>query len=265
MLNIVVAHDLEARLPIQWLGLQQVNSDPRIYSDGKGIRLVVAGQGRQCAAAAVNYLGHSHRSKTSAAWLNFGIAGHQSLALGQSLVPDRIEEAASRETYYPAPVFPATNRGLLVTVDEPEFNYPEVAAYDMEGSAFWQAASKQSTLELVQCLKVVSDNREHSHELLNKGRILEIIESAREDFLGLAEAMLALLSQLPNPVPFLEQQIELRESVHLSSTQKIQLERLLQRLHALDLGKDLEEIVKNRHTDSRALISQLEAALNGKR
>ena len=264
-LNIVIAHDLEARFPVEWLGLQQTSDNPKVYGNAAGVQLVVAGQGRQCAVAAVEYLAANQGRAVPTGWLNFGIAGHQSLAPCSTLVPDRILDSAVNETVYPAPIFAAANRGLLITVDEPEFNYPQQAAYDMEGAAYWAAATRHGNLELVQCLKVVSDNPEHSAEQLTKSKILEILDSARDDFLELVDSMSQVLTQLPAPLPFADLYASLKAKAHFTSTQSLQLERLLQRFHALGLHGELQTIAEGQHSDSRTLIGQLESALSGRR
>jgi hypothetical protein len=47
----------------------------------------------------------------------------------------------------------------LYTVDRPEDDYPAAALYEMEASGFFPVACRFSSSELVQCFKVISDNR----------------------------------------------------------------------------------------------------------
>ncbi|GIT49248.1 MAG: hypothetical protein Ct9H300mP14_11760 [Gammaproteobacteria bacterium] len=161
MTNLVVALQAEARPIIEALDLVQDRPGPGmfpVYCNG-GLSLVVSGIGRAYCAAAVMHLFHRTAQRADQAWLNIGIAGHQQVPIGSVLLASRITERASGRCWYPPYVLDVgLLRSPLVTVDEPERCYPQCCAYDMEASSFYQIASRCSTGELVQSLKIISDN-----------------------------------------------------------------------------------------------------------
>ncbi|GIT25842.1 MAG: hypothetical protein CM1200mP41_18860 [Gammaproteobacteria bacterium] len=63
----------------------------------------------------------------------------------------------------------------LITVDEPEEIYREGAAYDMEAAGFFPSATRCSSSELVQSIKVISDNPHQSIASVNARLIEELI------------------------------------------------------------------------------------------
>ena len=120
---------------------------------------MVSGIGRTHCAAAVTHLFHRTAQRVDQAWLNIGIAGHQQAPIGSVLLASRITEHASGRSWYPPYVLDVKLlRSPLVTVDKPERHYPDCCAYDMEAAGFYQIACRCSTGELVQSLKIISDN-----------------------------------------------------------------------------------------------------------
>ena len=160
MINLVVALQAEARPIIEALDL--VQDRPAgifpVYCNGD-LSLVVSGIGRTHCAAAVTHLFHRTAQRVDQAWLNIGIAGHQQVPIGSVLLASRITEHASGRSWYPPYVLDVELlRSPLVTVDKPERCYPDCCAYDMEAAGFYQLACRCSTGELVQSLKIISDN-----------------------------------------------------------------------------------------------------------
>lgn len=262
-LNIVIAHNLEAKYPVHWLDLQRIGDTPKHYSDGKGINLVVSGEGQACSSDAVEFLASLATENLPTAWLNFGIAGHQSLSLGTVFVPDKIRQASSGDLLYTAPLLDMEDRGLLVTVNEPELNYPEDAAYDMEGFAFWQNATKHSSLELVQCLKIVSDNKKQPAPELDLNKLEDTLRNAESTFINVVGQMQSLLARCPLQFPYPDLYSDILNSTHFTVTQQSQLKRLLQRYHALNLQQELEKIDTSPDS-AQSCISALEDGLSGK-
>jgi len=160
MINLVVALQAEARPIIEALDLVQDRPTGifPVYCNGD-LSLVVSGIGRTHCAAAVTHLFHRTAQRVNQAWLNIGIAGHQQVPIGSVLLASRITEHASGRSWYPPYVLDVELlRSPLVTVDKPERCYPDCCAYDMEAAGFYQLACRCSTGELVQSLKIISDN-----------------------------------------------------------------------------------------------------------
>jgi hypothetical protein len=150
--------------------------------EGDGIALVISGPGKVAAAAATALLASRLAAGTQAAWLNIGIAGHADLELGQGLLAHRITDKASGQNWYPPRVFdsPLESAGLL-SVDTPENDYAQAVAYDMEASGFYPVAARFSTSELVQCYKVISDNRKQGTESVTAQQCTQLVAARLEE------------------------------------------------------------------------------------
>ena len=159
-MNLVVALRAEAEPLIEYFQLETGSARGlfTVYR-GESVWLVISGVGRVLAGAAVAHLHLVSGGKADVPWLNVGIAGHRQLSIGNLLLASRIVEPATGRSWYPPYTLDSTvQRSELVTVDQPERDFPRCSAYDMEASGFYAMASRCSTSELVQSLKVVSDN-----------------------------------------------------------------------------------------------------------
>ena len=169
--NLVVAHALEAKPLVDFFRLRmQLAAKPYpIYGSEEGIRLIISGLGRQAAAAATVHLGQwqAQQMGAVAGWLNIGIAGHQNLAIGEGILAHKIIERASSSCFYPSQMFSGFDTGDVISVDAPELNYPEDAAYEMEASGFYASAMKFANAELAQVYKIISDNPSNSVEKID--------------------------------------------------------------------------------------------------
>jgi len=164
MINIIVALPAEARPLITHYKLRdKQNSAAFPLYRNADMALIVSGPGKVSAAAATAMLAGSRDTNDHAAWLNIGIAGHACHATGTGLIAHRVTDSATGNSWYPPQTMDlSVPTDSLITVDRPENDYPENALYDMEASGFYPVACRFSTSELVQCYKIVSDNRESS-------------------------------------------------------------------------------------------------------
>lgn len=211
--NILVALAAEARPLIDAFSLTRRAGSPFVYyandSDDGGplnqIRLVQSGVGKVNAAAATAWLAAQNQPST-APWLNIGIAGHRTLPIGSIVRANKITDAATAKHYYPADVLkiPSVQRRFVgdrvVTVDDVENDYAENAAYDMEASGFVAAASRFTSSELVQSLKVISDGPDHTVAHITERTVSESIAGAVDVIRALVSAMTTLHERLPRPV-----------------------------------------------------------------
>ena len=261
MTNLVVALQAEARPIIEALDLVQDSLAGifPVYCNGS-VSLVVSGVGRTYCAGAVTHLFHRTAQSTDQAWLNIGIAGHQQIPIGSVLLASRITEQVSGRSWYPPYVLDLElSRSPLVTVDKPERYYPECCAYDMEASSFYQIASRCSTGELIQSLKIISDG---------PGSNLDLTADQISQFIAeQISSIETVLSQLSNLAEVLDTARLPQEMVsnylehwHFSVAQHNQLTALLGRLHARSVPlPTLPE--KNECHDAKAVLGWLEEKL----
>lgn len=191
MIAFVLAMRDEAQPLIEHLGLQRCKRKTLfpVYYTGDSW-LTISGVGKTNAAAAVTELHHVTGLARAGVWLNVGIAGHGDLSLGTLRSAHRITDAASEQRWYPPQVLLHDVASCaLVSVDKPETDYPEDCLYDMESAGFYPAAARCSTTEIVQCLKIVSDNRVHGTERLSPDSIGELVAAHTVTVVNIAVAL----------------------------------------------------------------------------
>jgi hypothetical protein len=235
MMNLVVALPAEARPLIDFYRLREKTTIGtfRVYRH-EDMSLVISGPGKIAAAAATALLAGSNTSEKQAAWLNIGVAGHATYAIGKSLLAHRITDQATRQSWYPPQLFDlATTTACLLTVDAPENGYHQDAAYDMEASGFYAVAGRFSSTELVQCFKVVSDNREQSAATLTAASCSRLVAGKLDEIEELVGALLAMGQDYNSwHAPHVELE-QLASQWHFSVSQRHQLAELARRWKVL--------------------------------
>ena len=150
--------------------------DTRVFPifENKDHRVIISGIGRINVAAATGYL--SQLKQYSHGILNIGIAGHGELSTGTSFLANRVLHSEEKTVYYPPPILehPIT-RSALQTCDTPEKLYPRPIGYDMEAHAICSIAYRSITRELVQIIKIVSDNPSNPLESFSKKTATNLI------------------------------------------------------------------------------------------
>jgi adenosylhomocysteine nucleosidase len=153
-------------------------------------------------------------------------------SLGEACVAHKITDADSGKRWYPPLIEqPPCADESLCTVSRPRLDYPEPVLYDMEASGFYEAATRFSTSELVQCIKVVSDNGESPASQINASQICAWIENRACLVDTLLQQLQALARPLQQHHPGLLAQCLGRW--HFTAQQRLQLERLLSRWEVL--------------------------------
>lgn len=216
------------------------------------VRLVRTGIGKAQMAAAVGWLAGRTEDcgrAEPAIWLNAGIAGHGSLPVGEVAVAHRVVDASNRRASYPPLVVePPCATCEVRTVDVPETKYEDAegvafggVAYDMEGSAFVDAARRFATAELVHCVKVVSDGPDAPVHGLNRERIAELSEALVPVVGELARRLHPILDEVRTVTDDPADYRELLEAHHFTVSDRVQLRKQLRRRSALAPEESLPE------------------------
>jgi adenosylhomocysteine nucleosidase len=266
MLNIVVALPAEARPLLDHFRLRdkQHNTAFPIYRNA-AMALVVSGPGKVAAAAATALLAGAQGTTAATAWLNIGIAGHAHHVIGSGYMAHRITDCASAINWYPPQVhdlsIPTEN---LYTVDCPENDYAAAGLYEMEASGFFPVASRFSSGELVQCFKVISDNRTQASTAVTAKLCTQLISARLADIEQLVNALSGMADEYARwhaPHPGLEQ---VMAHWHFTVSQQHQLARLARRWKVLTTDQPLwlEQLEKIRSAaDALQCLEQHLAAL----
>ncbi|MFQ5995162.1 MAG: hypothetical protein ACE5K1_08690 [Acidiferrobacterales bacterium] len=234
MIHFVVALPAEARPLIDRYRLRRRHAvGPFPVYEAETTALIVSGVGKIAAAAATTYM-HGLSGHPNDGWLNIGVAGHAERELGQAALAHRIIDQATGRSWYPPLVFAAPcETDAVLTVDQPTQTYAQPALYDMEASGFWQTACRFSTAELVQCLKIVSDNAAHPAVNVSADSVQALIEQQLESIECVVRALAALSAEL---APLNGDPAELARFLarwRFTATERGRLQRLLTRWHAL--------------------------------
>ena len=263
---LVVALQAEAQPLITHFGLRCESRMGmfRVYRS-ESMALVISGVGKSLSAAATGYLCGCSDESRNAPWINIGVAGHRDVDVGELIVANKIIDQSTAHSWYPPQLVSSVVNSTLITVDEPEENYPERAAYDMEAAGFFPSATRCSSGELVQSIKVISDNPHQSITSLNARCIEQLITKN----LSKIEQFINRLSELAIEVKVLPHNGRLPGSWanrwSFSVTQGHRLRRLLQRWGALiDDGETLDSVL-GACKDGAAVLTALEERLNAEK
>lgn len=235
MINIVMAFPGEARPLIDCLGLAGRDTrGPATLYRNETHRLVIAGAGKIRAAAATAWLQETGPDSRHAAWLNIGIAGHASRPVGSGVLAHRITDHGTGKSWYPPQAHGLTMAtDNLITVDKPETGYPENALYDMEAAGFYPVACRTTTAELVQCYKVVSDNRDNPVAGVTPKSGAALIVDRLAEITKLLTALDKLRAAVSARRGSANNLAQFTNHCHFTVSQQHQLEKLLVRWDAL--------------------------------
>jgi hypothetical protein len=232
---MVVAMACEARPLIERYGLRADRAAKgfRLYT-GADCALVVSGIGKLPTAAACGYVYGLMGGGRTVGWLNVGVGGHPILPIGERLLAHKVRDATTGRVWYP-PMLLEWKHGTaeVVTVEEPELDYPDKVVYDMEAAAFHAAVTRFSTGEVVHSLKVVSDNREAPADALDAAQIEDLIDVAVDDIDDVYGQLAALVEEIAGFEADPPHYRELLETCHFTVSRQHQLKRLLLQLRAL--------------------------------
>ncbi len=264
-LNIVVAHTLEANPLIELFGLEQEfgSAAYKTYRNEQGISLIISGMGKLAAASATAHLAASQATAnmSRAAWLNLGIAGHRSAEIGAGLLAHKLIERATGASFYPPLLFDGFETSDIITVDEPEQNYPDDAGYEMEAFGFYSAATRIVTSEMVQVYKIISDNPLSTAAGIDLNQVSSWITGRSDQIIRLADELIDLANKYNDIYQMPAEFNQLQNRARLSATQVSQLRRLCQRYYALGQVTQLRNITKQSYVSGKQLIGDLEDGL----
>ena len=202
------------------------------------ITLSVTGVGKTSMAAATAYTHVLFGKHIPSVWLNIGIAGHATHQVGSGFIIHKIIDQDRGKQWYPPLVYrPPCPTESLRTVSSPEFEYAQLELYDMEASGFYETATRFAPGELVQCLKVVSDNSDSPATALRPKQVSALIEQQLEkiDLLLSLQRELAGILHQTNP----DLLCAITQQWRFSADQKRQLRVLLNRWCVLVPNQDL--------------------------
>ena len=257
---IFCALPCEAKLLIRNWKLNQRTSGPfSIYEHPDSSQaVIVTGLGKNAMAGALGYTMALFGNPQLPILLNFGIAGHPYHPVGSAVLADKIMDEETQKVFYPSlPFSPSCASSMLTTRTRPETTYTKESLFDMEGSAFYDIASKFSSSELIHCLKVISDNCQTPISHINEMTTTEYCGN----HIPTLERLIDKLQRLKNSLPsvLLDEFAAITANFHFSATNSAKLKKLLLRWQVLH-----QEPLAWQNADccnSKALLSWIENQL----
>ncbi len=224
------------------------------------IALIVSGVGKQHMSAAVGYSLGLWPHISDAVMLNIGIAGHSSHPVGTLFYAHKISDADNSSlSFYPQRVFNNNLPGSAITsISMPADTYLENCLMDMEASAFYEIAIKASSIELIHCLKIVSDNSANPATQITAKMVSRLINDnlqALDDFI---KHLLSLKHAITAPAH--TEQAKLLQQYHFTVSNQVKLKNLLQRWQVLTENAPLP-LGAYQAINAKAFLQYLESEL----
>ena len=260
----VVALKEEAQVILDHFKLKVVNEKtiyPIYKNEEQTHWLIISGIGRNNAAASTSYLySYSNASKYTS-WINIGIAGSEKGDQGDLYLVDKISTYQGKKSTYPL-TMPKTilPKMHLFTSDIPITDYSTHELIDMEGSAFFDIASKLTSKEFICLIKVVSDGPQNDIKEITKSKISNLIKI---NLLKIIDVISYYEKLSEEEIQIAEKPklfCEIKSKWHFSATQSYRLETLLRRIESFCNKKDIEEKIKNCRT-SNSVINVLNSKI----
>ena len=266
MINLLCALTCESKPIIKYFKLKHY-SNASLYNtfinENHSISLTVTGIGKYSSAGAVIHTYMLLSSDKYDGWINFGIAGHSTLKLGTPIIANKIVDNASLNAWYPQILFDNNIRAdTIITLDKPSSIYPEHGAIDMEASGFYEMASKIGSIELCHSIKIISDNDTLSYKKINSQLTEELIYRNIRTINELTVKIASLQSILKPPNQTQKDYEEIIRKWHFTTTQRLQLKKLLNRWNTLLPNKKINWKKSSIFSNSKQIISYLNKKLD---
>ena len=178
MIHFIIATYAEAVPLISFFKLKKKSGRLQFdifFSSNKKISLTISGIGKIQAVASVIYTNMFFGGVRNNAWINIGIAGHKCEEIGNIFLINNNLDFATKKNYFPIINFEGNFKyQSSITYDYADEKYNDSIS-DMELSGFFYAAAKSSSIELIQSLKIISDNRSETIDFKDTIKINEII------------------------------------------------------------------------------------------
>ncbi len=259
MLIWICAFHCEAKPVIDRLRLKKSHAEtPFDLYEGERDLCIVSGPGKLAAAAACAWQGARRPVESRSAWINLGIAGAAGADIGAAFRLDQIIDGDSGQRFYPVP----TARSELpsaacISLARAEAGYHPQHLHDMEASGFFFAATRFSSAELVQAIKIVSDNTGRS-VARDRAQVSELIATRMPAIEAEADRLRALAAEIeglqtePKTLP------AIFARHRFSQTQQVRLRRLLRYLELRGIEATAVDSAIATCRAGRATIAELE-------
>ena len=178
MIHLIVATIKEARPLIDFYKLKKKqNSNEFQLFLNDNISLTVSRIGKIYSAMSVSHTFFELGKKKNQIWINFGLAGTKDLNIGELVLVDKVIDDDTGKLFFPH----YFNSLKLPHKSCTTFSKPNkklnISMSDMECSGFFESSNVFSSKELIQSLKIISDNQFESIDFNNEQQIYTLIKT----------------------------------------------------------------------------------------
>ena len=253
----VIALKEEAQVILDYYKLKPIN-EKTIYPIYKNEQethwLIISGIGRSNAAASTAYLYSYSKASKYTSWVNVGIAGSDKGNYGELYLVDKISTYQGKKSTYPS-TMPKTHlpKMHLFTSDIQISDYSTYELIDMEGSAFFDIASKLTSKEFICLMKVISDSPENDIKEITRSKISNLM---KENLLKIIDVITYYERLSEEEFQIIDKPKlfnEIKSKWHFSASQSYRLETLLRRIEIFCNKKDIEKTIKNCETSNSVI------------
>ncbi len=245
----VVALKEEAQIIIDQFRLKTFNEKtiyPIFKNEEETHWLIISGIGRSNAAASTAYLYSFSKASKHTSWINLGIAGSDKGNYGDLCLVDKISTYQEKKATYPSTMPKTTLPKMnLFTSDIPISDYSTHELIDMEGSAFFDIASKLVSKEFICLMKVISDGPQNDIKEITKSKISNLIKKNLSNIIYVISYYERLSEEESQIAEKPELFYEITSKWHFTVTQSYKLETLLRRIEVFCNKRDLEDKIKS--------------------
>ncbi len=228
MIHFIVATDSEARPVIDLFKLKKFLSSKVIIYNNKEISVTITGIGKLNSAIGVTQTFYEFSKVINSCWINLGLAGHKAYKLGKIFSVKKIQDTEDMKSYYPYVSDFNIEYEECLTLGKQKKEYSS-KLYDMESSGFFQAANKFSSKELIQFIKIISDNRLNSIDFRNKKEVYDLIIGNKKKISGLCNYLKEVkeIVSIKNKEFIDKQYLDLSKKISFTFTEEVQFKSLL--------------------------------------
>ena len=188
MIHFIIATNSEARPLIDLFKLKKKNSEKLQMYCNESISLTITGIGKINSAIGVIQTFYESSKRINDCWINVGLAGHKSHHIGKIFAIRKIYDNDNNKKIYPFVNSFTIETDECITLEKEKKKYSN-KIYEMESSGFFKACSKFSSNELIQVLKIISDNQNESVNFKKDEQIYNLIIQHKEMIIEFTEYM----------------------------------------------------------------------------
>lgn len=243
MLLISTALMAEANPIIRFFNLKQkvLYKSFAVY-ENEIIRLVVTGIGKVMAGAGISYLYGISEEEGVDGFLNIGRAAHKSLKIGTPVIASKIKDSSSQKSFHTSLLFdsPILTKAIIST-EKPRKEYLEDYCFDMEAFGFFIAASRFVPIELIQSLKIISNNRTNSTSFIANSKIESLIKLNLISIQIIIEKLKEVSKKHKTPTHNKEEVLPFPNDSRFNANEKYKLEEIINNIKILKPSFNIQE------------------------